>query len=475
MAGNTQDKRVNDQRLRGLRDGGTLTESMSGRGTGSILFKKIGSVTTAYYRWNLNKKPGQLSIGQYKSTPSSSGMMLSEIREKARELVDILLSYGCPKDYFTRQDAEARSQVEAEAKAADEMAKLGSFKDLLDSYSADLAARERVKAPQIARMFTMHVIEPFPELARKPAREITDADIFEILSRLKSAKPRSRGKGNTTPAPATSMRSTTDTLHTYLSAAFKRAKKTKRNLERPNPDAKNFGLTHNPAEDVGALENVYTGDTESLQQPELMELLLHLDMLPEHQRAIALAPIYLGGQRLKMLLDLRWEHVDDQGMFVFDKKGNRTEPHPHFLPFTPRILEIMAPLLETRFSDLGPFALSQKLVGTSYASKFYSGAGTTLSEAGKTRYFSWKEVRATAESVLAGLGVAKETRAHLLSHGRTDVQDKHYDRNVYLREKIDALEAWCQFLDNVKKGVFRTDIKIVRLSEIRPSQPKPAK
>lgn len=50
MAGNSQDKRVNDQRLRGLSDGGTLTESMLGRGTGSILFKKVGAVTTAYYR-----------------------------------------------------------------------------------------------------------------------------------------------------------------------------------------------------------------------------------------------------------------------------------------------------------------------------------------------------------------------------------------------------------------------------------------
>ncbi|UNT12245.1 hypothetical protein [Pseudomonas sp. I3-I5] len=467
MAGNTQDKRVNDQRLRGLQDGATLTESMAGRGTGSILFKKVGSITTAYYRWNLDRKPGQLSIGAYKSTPASTGLTLAEIREKARELVDVLLTHGSPKDYFARQVAEARSLAEAKAKAADDSAKLGTFQDLLKHYADDLLARGKVKAKQVARNFEMHVIEPFPELVQKPACDITADDIFEILNRLKSAKPSKRGKGNTTPAPATTMRSTTDTLHTYLSAAFNRAKKTVRSLERPDVDVKNFALTHNPAESVGALENVYSGDTESLQQHELQELLLYLDTLPERNRAIALIPLYLGGQRLKMVLDLRWENLDEQGMVIFDYKGNRSEPYPHFLPLTPRITEIMAPLLDQRLSEFGPFALSDKLVNISYASKFYSEAGAHLSKSGKTRRFSWKEVRATAESVLAGLGTTKETRAHLLSHGRENVQDKHYDRNLYLREKEKALEDWCQFLDNLKKGIFRSDIRIANLSELR--------
>ncbi|MFF7864454.1 tyrosine-type recombinase/integrase [Pseudomonas monteilii] len=474
MAGNTQDKRVNDQRLRGLQDGATLTESMAGRGTGSILFKKVGSITTAYYRWNLNKKPGQLSIGSYKSTPASTGMTLAEIREKARELVDVLLTHGNPKDHFARLDAKARSVAEAEARAADESAKMGTFQDLLKFYADDLDARGKVKAKQVCRMFEMHVIQPFPELARKPARDITADDIFEILNRLQFAKPSHRGRGNTTPAPVTSMRSTTDTLHTYLSAAFKRAKKTVRSLERPDVDVKNFALTHNPAENVGALENVYSGDTESLQQHELRELLLYLDTLPERKRAIALAPIYLGGQRLKMLLDLRWERVDEEGMVVLDWKGKRSTAYPHFLPFIARISEIMSPLLHTRLSELGPFSLSEKLVNTSYASKFYSDAGAHLFNTGKTRRFSWKEVRATAESVLAGLGIMKETRAQLLSHGRVDVQDKHYDRNLYLREKVHALETWCQFLDDVKNGIYRDDIRIANLSELRGRLPSAA-
>jgi hypothetical protein len=466
MAGNTTDKRVNDQRLRGMPEGGTLTESLTGRGTGSILFKKVGPVITAYYRWNLNKRPGQLSISPYKATPSSTGLSLAEIREKARELVGILLAHGNPKDYLAQQEAAVESQRQVEAKAKEAESKLGTFQDLLDYYTADLKARGRVKAREITRMFEMHVIEPFPELAAKPARDVVVTDISRILLRVLNSKPRNRGKNNTTKAPATSMRSTTDTLHTYLSAAFENAKTSMISLESNIEDPKDFGVTFNAAAAVKTLTNVYMGDTESLQQAELRELLIYLHDLPTRQRAIALAPIYLGGQRLKMLAPLQWQDMHEDGILLVDKKGN-APPRNHFLPLTPRIRNIMEPLLEFRLSDKGPFATSKNLAGSDYITKLYSTAGKKLSESGKTRYFSWKNVRVTTETLMAGLGISEETRAHLLSHGRTGIQAKHYDRNAYLREKTQALETWSAYLDDLMKGQIRTDIKVLTLAQLR--------
>jgi hypothetical protein len=447
-------------------EGGTLTESLAGRGTGSILFKKVGPVVTAYYRWNLNKKPGQLSIGPYKSTPSSLGMPLAEIREKARELVSILLTQGNPKDYLAQQQAAIELQRQAEAKAQEAQFKLGTFKDLLDHYAADLKDRGKVKAGEIARMFEMHVIEPFPELAAKPARDVAVTDISMILLRVLNSKPRARGKNNTTRAPKTPMRSTTDTLHTYLSAAFENAKTSMVSLESSIEDPKDFEVTFNPASAVKALTNVYVGDTESLQQTELRELLIYLHDLPIRQRAIALAPIYLGGQRLGMLAPLEWQDMHEDGVVLLDKKGNAT-PRKHFLPLTPRIRKIVEPLLELRLSDIGPFAISKNLVGSEYMSKLYSAAGKKLHESGKTRYFSWKNVRVTAETLLAGLGINEETRAHLLSHGRSGIQAKHYDRNAYIREKTEALETWNTYLDDLLQGKTRTDIKVLTLAQLR--------
>ena len=464
MAGNTQDKRVNDQKLRGLKDGGTLTESLPGRGTGSILFKKIGAVTTAYYRWNLNKKPGQMSIGQYASTPSSTGLKLAEIREEAARLAKILREHGNPKEYLANQNA----QLEAQAKAAEAESKIGTFKNLLDDYSADLVARKRVKAKQVARMFEMHVIEPFPDLVAKPARDIKAEDIATILKRVLSSKPRSRGINNTTPAPATSMRSTTDTLHTYLSAAFELAKTDIVSIESTVEDKKHYGIVFNVAAAVGGLKDVYLGDTESLEQHELGELLRYLDTLPERQRAIALAPIYLGGQRLKMLTSLEWKRTYKDGILIIDRKG-KGKPRKHFLPLTRRIKEILGPLLEMRLSEYGPFSLTENPVGSVYVSKYYSDAGKALSESGKTRYFSWKNVRVSAETMLAGLGVTEEIRSHLLSHGRSGVQAKHYDRNAYLNEKTAALEMWSEYLDDLRDGKVRKDLIILSFSDIRSS------
>lgn len=53
------------------------------------------------------------------------------------------------------------------------------------------------------------------------------------------------------------------------------------------------------------------------------------------------------------------------------------------------------------------------------------------------------DVRRTVETRLQALGVSKDVRAQLLSHGRTsDVQARHYERHDYLREKASALDCW---------------------------------
>lgn len=45
------------------------------------------------------------------------------------------------------------------------------------------------------------------------------------------------------------------------------------------------------------------------------------------------------------------------------------------------------------------------------------------------------------------LGVDEQRRAWLLSHGRSGVQAKHYDRYSYLKEKREDLANWAAYLD----------------------------
>ncbi|MNR65059.1 hypothetical protein D3C85_1879550 [compost metagenome] len=67
-------------------------------------------------------------------------------------------------------------------------------------------------------------------------------------------------------------------------------------------------------------------------------------------------------------------------------------------------------------------------------------------------------MRATIETHLAALGVNQERRAWLLSHGRSGVQAKHYDRYSYLPEKRQDLEKWARYLDRLTNGEAASNV-----------------
>jgi hypothetical protein len=63
--------------------------------------------------------------------------------------------------------------------------------------------------------------------------------------------------------------------------------------------------------------------------------------------------------------------------------------------------------------------------------------------------FSFKDIRRTCETLLASMGVSRDFRSYVLSHGRTGVQDKHYDRWSHLAEKRRVLQKWARFMKKV--------------------------
>jgi integrase len=72
-----------------------------------------------------------------------------------------------------------------------------------------------------------------------------------------------------------------------------------------------------------------------------------------------------------------------------------------------------------------------------------------LEEHAKVKPFTARDLRRTCETRLAELGVSKDIRAQLLSHGISGVQAKHYDRWAYLPEKREALARWEAYLDGL--------------------------
>lgn len=171
--------------------------------------------------------------------------------------------------------------------------------------------------------------------------------------------------------------------------------------------------------------------------------------------------IYFGGQRLAKILRVTWADVgDDNSLRILETKGKRIAAWEHMLPITPRILEIMKPLTMTKIGP-GPFCLGETVLGPDVFGKRFSDAGKALSEAGRTKYFTNRNIRVTCETMMAGLGITKEIRAWILSHGRRDVQGVHYDRYEYYDEKLNALILWGTCLDRLEQGQTWNEKKIV--------------
>ncbi|WP_193395402.1 hypothetical protein [Pseudomonas syringae] len=294
------------------------------------------------------------------------------------------------------------------------------------------------------------------------------------MSALLARKPKGRGIGNKAKTANTDMRSTAASVHRYLKAAFSYGGKAHFSLDRDVSESKIFDIGVDPATKVPTLANTRGGQTESLTPEELGELLRYLDTLPPRETAICKGLIYLGGQRMEQLLRVTWEDMSDELLHLTDGKVQKAQAWDHLLPLTDRIKEILKPLFESKIGP-GPFCIGRRCIRPDTAGKRFSNAGKSLSGAGKTQYFSYANVRVSTETLMASLGIMKEIRSWLLSHGRSDVQSVHYDRYSYLPEKKAALELWGRYLDCLYAEKKWDQGKIILLSRNRRQEHPDAK
>lgn len=449
------------------------SEPVGSRGKGTLLLeRKASGSILAYYRERTASSDNRLQIGilARKPAPDTLERTLSDLRAEALRVATAAEAAGGLVRYLEQQaEQAAAAEAERERRRREEerAARRGSFGDLLDGYVEHLESSSKSSAREVRNIFQSHVRDYHPELITRPAADIEPEDVQLILAGVLKRKPRGRGIGNKADAAASNgMRTITDKLRRYLRAAFSHAVKSHLSPERLAHGGKLFAINSNPVRDIPVIQGTGGGDTESLEPAELAELLRHLDTLPERHRAIATALIYLGGQRLRQICAVQWDDVADETIALLDAKGRKAQAWAHLLPITPRIREIMEPLFQLRIGP-GPFSLvPNRAASDATLSKIFSEAGATLAAEGKARPFTWKNVRVTAETLLAAQGVSAEVRAWLLSHGRSGVQKKHYDRYAYLPEKRAALETWGRYLDRLKEGVGSGD-NVVLLSKRR--------
>ena len=427
----------------------TLSEALEGKGTGSLLFERRATGVLVYLSLRREKKQERLKLGNY------SEKTLVEWRAYAAAKSLEIRAFPSIDDYQKAEEERQRSTQ----RAADVEARQGTLAQMLNAYVDDMERRGKSSARAVRGALKLDVLDPFLELSQCKAKEVEPSDVANILRRCLTRSVASKGRGTRlTKASATNgKKRQADKLRSYLQAAFSFGLASDLNPLRAG-DAVQYGLKTNPARDVPTIEGANQANTWALTKEELKAVVLAVEDLPERRRAIARAMLYLAGQRVEMLCRVTWDDLYDDGehgevMRLIDLKGGKgTPPREHLLPMTQRLRQILSPLLALKDAGKapGPFSLRGKVsITPGTALDIFSALGDQLSQKGESRRFTWRTLRATIETHLASLGVNQERRAWLLSHGRSGVQAKHYDRWNYLPEKRGDLDRWARYLDEL--------------------------
>lgn len=400
-------------------------------------------VKSFYFRYRTAGKDRLISLGAYHEMGAPYGLTLADAFKLAREKAEKLRSTPDLKEAIELEERQ-KQRERRETLDALRDAEKATLQKLLDAYVSYLEKKGKEAASDAKGIFRLHVTGAFPDLASSPAAEITPRDVAQMARKLMEA-----GKGRTAGK-----------LRSYLSAAFKLALTAETDISAP-ADSLGFNLAGNPA----AATKAWTGvkaRKRALTEKELHHFLKRSDGLPDATKAAIHLLLLLGGQRPAQLLRAKTTDADGDLLTLLDGKGKRDKPREHVLPLSPAARAILearaAAAAEWKdakgrgsallFTTNGKATLRTETLTT--AVRDISDEMVKKKEADSA--FQLRDIRRTCETMLAKLGISKDIRAQLLSHGISGVQAVHYDKHDYLPEKRAALTAWEGKLDEIRTG-----------------------
>lgn len=368
------------------------------------------------YQGRFNGSPLRITIGD------TAVWTIEDARAKARSYQAQIDVGRDPREIKKQNIAKDMATKEARELAAKEKELLGqlTLRALCQAYCDDLRIKGKTKsANDTLSAFRVHVFTT--EFADVPAKEVTSKNISQMIRTVfESGKERTAG-----------------ILRNYLVAAYNAARKAPF-----NPQASStlipFDITTNPAEVIATIP-VNRGQRH-LSEKELKN---YLKALTDSNVDVLLRMhLYTGGQRISQLARVKpTDYQATTGILrLLDPKGRRSTPREHFVPLASKGQALAKKMPK---GDEQLFASNEREAGARVAQIAKGMSGEV---------FDLGDIRRTCETMLAGLGVSKEIRAQLLSHGIGGVQDAHYDRHGYVEEKRNALKLWESKLGEIEKG-----------------------
>ena len=361
---------------------------------------------------------------------------LDEAKAEVRRL-QILIDQGIDPRELDREKSEAKAAVKTAhdtAKLEQENRQRYTLRALCDAYTEFLATKGKKQSARHARsIFKCHVFDSHPDIAALPARDVTSDHAATLVRKvIEQGKDRTAG-----------------VLRSYLSAAFNASRKARYDAKLPSSFIA-YQVQTNPVEPIATIA-VQRGD-RTLNADEMKAYMAALSDDDLADQALKLA-LFSGGQRMAQLLRAKVSDYDKytQTLRLWDGKGKRTTPREHLLPLAPKAAVIVQKLL-TRAEVLKTQLLFSSFGSTQLVDTTPGKRATSICTSMKCEAFNLRDIRRTCETMLAGIGISRDTRAQLLSHGLSGVQAAHYDRHTYTDEKRAALVAWEQRLDDIETG-----------------------
>jgi len=391
--------------------------------SGSLQFRKQRNGAIAFFwRFTFEGKTDRVAIGTYDPTrppkslaPQDGRYSVAAARHAAQAIaVDhhAAISDGGHRSLVQSRERRKAEQLECEQQIAKQ-----TLQHLLLSYCDFLKAIERKAHGDARSIFTLHVINAWPNLAKLPAVEVNEEHIADMLRRLFDM-----GKGRTA-----------NKLRAYVRAAYEVARRARSDPTVPVA-FKAFGIRHNPAAGTvaNAMEN--KADKDPLSVDEMRRYWKIIEQIPGLQGGVLRLHLVTGGQRQEQLVRLKTADIGNGTILLFDGKGRPGKaPRPHPLPLIPAAEKALAAI-----APIGEYALSTDggvtHLSATTLSRWAVDAATSIPR------FRTKRLRSGIETLLAGAGVSKDLRGRLQSHGISGVQAAHYDAHDYLAEKKLALE-----------------------------------
>lgn len=397
---------------------------------GALQARKQTTGTVAFYwRYSIGTSSERVPLGLYdpaappKSlTPTKIGLSVAAATRAAETMA---LEHHQHRSEGGRPALlAAKDEVKRAAADAKRLAASHTLEALLTDYCDHLEAIGRRSHSDARGIFRLHVTAAWPKIAALPAKDVTGEQFADMMRKLIEA-----GKGRTA-----------NKLRSYGRAAYQTAKAAKSKPSIPVA-FKAYDIKTNPVADTEPDESQNRADKNPLTTADLRTYWRAIEHCPGFKGALLRLHLLTGAQRIEQLVNLLTENTSAEAFTLFDGKGRPGRPpRPHSVPLVKQAAKAL-----TECNPTGTYALSTDGGETHVAATTFSDWAATAGD--EIPEFQAKRIRSGVETLLASVGVSREIRGRLQSHGISGVQARSYDGHDYISEKRKALETLYKLLN----------------------------